>query len=548
MPTHTARQGLRSIAALLTLGLASCLTDTVTATEPQEWPQLGGSPARNNAARATGLPVSWNVGKVEGRSRKLVLAGDKQVRWAAALGSECYNAPVVAGGKVFVGTNNAGYAARYPAKVDLGCLVCFSAADGKFLWQHSVEKLKAARSIDYPEQGICSVPLVEGKRLWVVTNRGEVVCLDSEGFGDGRNDGPFTGEAATGPGESDVIWRFDMMRQLGSVQRYMASCSVTAVGDLLLVCTSNGTDDEGKVVAPDAPSFIALDKQSGKLVWADASPGGNILEGQWSSPAAADVAGTKQVVFGGGDGWLYSFAADNGANGKPRLLWKFDCNPKDARWEGFGGTGRRNHLVAAPTIVGNRLYACTGQDPEAGEGPGDLWCVDMTRTGDASPELVLDASGRAVPPGRTIGIDTEAGQKLAPNPASALVWHYQGEKGASGDDDFKKTMHRSLGSAVVCDGLLVVGDFAGLLHCLDAQTGKALWTEDLMSAIWGTPLVADGKIYVGTADGDVWVFALDKTKKQLAKNPMGSSVTSGPVAVGKTLYIATKTHLFAIQQ
>ena len=67
---------------------------------------------------------------------------------------------------------------------------CFDIKDGKFLWQHSSEKLPTGRVHDWPEQGVCSAPLVEGDRLWFVTNRGEVRCLDTEGFHDGENDGP----------------------------------------------------------------------------------------------------------------------------------------------------------------------------------------------------------------------------------------------------------------------------------------------------------------------------------------------------------------------
>ena len=110
--------------------------------------------------------------------------------------------------------------------------------------------------------------------------------------------------------EADVIWRLNMMKQLGTSQHNMASCSVTAAGDLLFVNTSNGVD-EGHInlPAPSAPSFVCLDKNTGKVIWTDNSPGTNVLHGQWSSPAYAVLGGVPQVLFGGGDGWLYSFEA-----------------------------------------------------------------------------------------------------------------------------------------------------------------------------------------------------------------------------------------------
>lgn len=506
------------------------------------WPQWGGSAGKNAVApQAKNLPVEWDIGDFDAKTGKWQGSSDKKIRWVAKLGSQTYGSPVVADGKVFCATNNAGYLARYPAKTDLGCLVCFDQKTGRFLWQYSAEKLTAGRNVDWPEQGICCSPLVEGKRLWAVTNRGEVVCLDTEGFADGKNDGPVTDEPATGPGEADVLWRFDMMRELGVVQRYMCSCSVTAAGDLLLVNTGNGVDIEEKLPAPKAPSFIALDKNTGKLIWADASPGENILEGQWSSPAFGTLAGQSQALFAGGDGWLYSFSLVPKAD-RPELLWKFDCNPKDAIWKP-GGSGTKNHIIATPVIADGRVYIGTGQDPEAGEGPGVLWCIDPSRRGDVSAELVVDKSGNAVAPRRIQNLDAAAGESVKPNPNSAAVWKYRGRGPAS---DFKNVMHRTLGMPVIHDGLLVIADFAGLMHCLDAKTGEPIWTHDIMAAVWGGPLVADGKIYVGTEDGDLLVFAFDRKAKLLATNAMGSSIHGSAIVVDNVLYIATRTHLFAI--
>ncbi len=150
---------------------------------PKDWAQWAGSSLRNNCPDVKNIPTQWDV------------ESGKNVRWSAALGSETYGNPVVANGQVYVGTNNgSGYVKRYPATVDLGCLICFSEKDGSFLWQHSNEKLPTGRVHDWPDQGVCAAPLVDGERLWYVSNRGEVVCLDTKGFHDGENDGPFNKE------------------------------------------------------------------------------------------------------------------------------------------------------------------------------------------------------------------------------------------------------------------------------------------------------------------------------------------------------------------
>jgi outer membrane protein assembly factor BamB len=496
---------------------------------------------------ATGLPAKWDVGRFDRRTGQWLGESAKNVKWVARLGSESYGSPLIAGGKLFCATNNeAGYTARYPAKVDLGCLLAFQQADGAFLWQYSAEKLEAGESVDWPGVGICCTPLVEGDRLWVVTNRTEVVCLDTEGFRDGENDGPFQSESAQADDEFDLVWSLDMMRELGIVPRYMCSCSVTAAGDLLLVATGNGVDSKGeKVSAPEAPSFIALDKRSGELVWADNSPGGNILNGQWASPAFAVLGGVPQAIFPGGDGWLYSFQAERTDDGKARLLWKFDCNPKRSDWE----EGDRNNLIATPVIYQGRVYIATGRDPQEGEGQGDMWCIDPTKRGDVSAELVVDGQGKPVPPRRLKAVDEEAGETVRPNPNSACVWHYRGhDANGDGEFDFEETMHRTIALPVIKDDLLVTGDYAGLVHCLDAKTGRVHWTHDVLATIWGSPLIADGKVYLGDEDGDLCVYALAPKLELLAENNMGDSVYSAPVAIDNVLYISTRTQVIAIEE
>lgn len=498
-----------------------------------DYPQLGGSPARNNTVEATNLPTEWNVGQFEEKTGRWLRESAKNVRWAARLGSQTYGTPIVAGGKVFAGTNNAaGWIKRYPPKVDLGCLLCFKQDTGQFLWQLSREKLAAGKSLDWSETGICCSPLVEGKRLWIVTNRCEVLCLDTRG--------------TPGSNEARILWTFDMIRELGVVPHNMSSCSVTAAADLLLVNTSNGVDESHeKVPAPKAASFIALDKTTGKLVWSDNSSGANILHGQWSSPAYAVVGGVPQAVFAGGDGWVYSFHATP-ARGKPVLLWKFDCNTKTSMWK-EQGQGDRAILVATPVIVGDRVYIATGEDPEFGEGPGCLWCIDATKRGDVSPELVFDRAGKPLPPRRIQAADPSAGDVVRPNPNSAAVWRYTGREGKdAGKADFKEIMHRTLAMAAVKDDLLVIGDLAGLLHCLDARTGRVHWTYDMLSTMWSSPVIADGKIYIGDEDGDLAVFEFGPKLKLLAKNPVGTAVYTTPIVASDTIYVATRTHLIAI--
>ena len=517
-----------------------------------DWPQWGGSSHRNNTPEGKNIPYEWNLDTGE------------NILWASPLGSQTYGNPVVANGKVFVGTNNThGYLKRYPPKIDLGCLVAFEEQTGKFLWQASSPKLPAGRVNDWPNLGICSTVFCDDTRLWYNTSRGEVLCLDVEGFHDGENDGPFKAEANENKDEADIIWRYDMMGALGVFQHNMCSCSVTCVGDYCFVVTGNGVDDDHiNIPAPNAPSFICLDKNTGKLVWSDKSPGLNILHGQWSSPLSFEAGGQAQVVMGGGDGWIYSFDPAGDGKGGAKLLWKFDGNPKESFYL-LGGRATRNHIIGTPVFYDGNVYAGVGEDPEHGEGVGHFYCIDPTQRGDVSIELAVDAKGKEMPHRRLQAVDTKKGEKAIPNPNSAVVWHYDAVDREHYEDkklipvngkyEFVETMHRTIGSAAIKDDLLFISDFAGLVHCLDAkkvENGKPVvyWTHDMFAAAWGSVLIVDGKVYTGDEDGDITVFELSKKLNIMAENNIINSVYSTPIVANNTLLLSNKSTLIAIKQ
>jgi outer membrane protein assembly factor BamB len=341
------------------------------------------------------------------------------------------------------------------------------------------------------------------------------------------------------------------MKELGSSQHNMCSCSVTTLGDILFVNTSNGVDESHLVVpAPEAPSFVAMDKNTGKVFWTNNSPGKNILHGQWSSPTVAVIGGVPQVLFGGGDGWLYSFKADQGKDGQPELLWKFDINPKDSILE-LGGRGTRNDIISTPVVYDNKVYFCTGQDPEHGEGMGIAWCVDPSKRGDISEQLAvsrMDPMKKPLPVKRVQAVVEADGDIAIPNPNSGVVWKYTtNDVNKDGKIEFEEQFHRSICTAAIKNDLVFLPDFSGLIHCLDAKTGKVHWTHDMLAASWGSPLIAGDKVYVGDEDGDILVFNLTKEKHDpVFEVNMGSSVYSTPIVANGVLYIAGKDHIFAI--
>ncbi|HEV8486335.1 MAG TPA: PQQ-binding-like beta-propeller repeat protein [Blastocatellia bacterium] len=444
-----------------------------------DWPMWGGTPDRNMISNMKGLPTSWDV------------ATKKNVKWVAGLGSQAYGNPVVAGGQVYVGTNNE--LVRDPKQPgDRGVLMAFRESDGQYLWQHTNEKLPAGRVNDWPYQGVCSSPLVEGDRLYYVTNRCEVVCLDTQGFRDGENDGPFKDEKFTSQTDADIVWKYDMMEEVGSQPHNMSNASPVSFGDLIYVNTSNGQDESHvNIPSPKAPAIIALNKKTGKKEWEDNSVGDRILHGQWASCTIGKVGGVDQVMMGQGDGWIRGYEALTG-----KKLWEFDCNPKDSVWP-----KTRNELIATAVIWDNRVYVANGQDPEHGEGVGHLYCIDPTKRGDITK--------------------------------TGLVWHYD-------------KIRRSISTPAIYEGLIYYPDFSGFLHCLDAKTGQVYWVHDMFAAVWGSPLAVDGKVYLGDEDGDVVIMQAGKVKKVIGEVNMGSSVYSSPVPANGVLYIVNRNQLYAL--
>ena len=86
----------------------------------------------------------------------------------------------------------------------------------------------------------------------------------------------------------------------------------------------------------------------------------------------------------------------------------------------------------------------------------------------------------------------------------------------------------------------------GFLDAYDAKTGQAYWTHDMFAAIWGSPVVIDGKVYLGDEDGDVVVMQAGKEKKLITETNMGSSVYSSPVPANGALFLMNRNQLFSI--
>jgi outer membrane protein assembly factor BamB/HEAT repeat protein len=420
----------------------------------------------------------------------------RNIAWSVGLGSETFGRPVVSGGVVYVGTDN-GRKLNQACQDECGVLLAFRATDGAFLWQDAAPRVNRGTD-DFLLPSTTGGPHVEGDRLYYVTAECQLRSLDTQGFHDGENDGPFQDEQSRDARSADIVWELDMGGRLGVFPHEASNSDVLAIGDLLIVATSNGRNEgHTRVPSPRAPSLIAVDKRSGDVVWRAVGPGANVLHGQWSSPAVANVNGRPQVLFGGGDGWLRAYDASSG-----RELWRFDGNPPEAKWLPRPGVFSRSSIIATPVYGDGRVFIAMGQDPSHGDGPSVLHAVSPNGQGDIT--------------------------------SSRGLWSYRG-------------IGRVVGTPVLKDGLLYVGDLGGVVHCLDAATGAVVWTHQTDAPIWGCLLAANDRLYVGNTDGVLTVLRTGRRKKELARIEMDAPLYSRPALSGDSLYLATASRLYLIK-
>lgn len=460
-------------------------------TNQTAWPMFGGTPSRNMVNTVDkNIPADFSVevGKF------------KNVKWVAELGNKAYGGPVVSGGKVFVGTNNAVPRDPRVKGNNKAVLMAFNELDGKFLWQvtHDIptDNPIFQHVVSY---GLLSTPAVDKDRICYVTPSCEVICADTA---DGK-----------------IIWRLDVMKEYKVRPYHCAASSPLIVGDLVMIVTGNGIDEqEGGVASPKSPSFLAINKFTGKPVWQSNLPGENIIEGQWSNAVLAIVNGKEQVVFAGGDAWLYAFEPKTG-----ELIWKCNCNPQQAR-------DGKNYFIGTPVVHDNKLFVGLGICPDSTlpSKYSFVLCLDITKKGDVSLKSM--------------------DQKDPANKDSALVWAFGGPILPRPARGRAANFGSTIGTCAVVGGLVYISEERGYLHCLDEKTGQRQWEHDFKSATWGSPYFVDGKIYHGSEGGEMTIFAAGRQKQVLAQIDMDDTLQGTPVAANGVLYIATKSRLYAIAE
>ena len=448
-------------------------------------PQL--RPDRGQFGAAQLLPVT--------EDEKVVTPADAKIKWQADLGSRAYGGPTVSGGRVFVGTNNERPRNPRDARknadgdlepVDMGILMAFDEKSRNFLWQAVHDKLPGGLVVDWPKEGVCSTPAVDGDRIYYVSNRCTVICAvvkaaptasqrQADGVRRYRHQEDAGGYAT--PTDADFLWELDMIGDLGVFPHNMSRLQpADRRRHRLRRHRQRGRRGARQHSRPASPELHRHRQEHGQGTLDPQRPRHEdharpvvepVLRRHRRRPAG-DLPRRRRLLRG--------YKPETG-----ELLWQCDCNPKDSKYE-LGGTGTKNDFIGTPVVDGwPRLH-------RRRPGPRAL----LRRR----PFLVHRPDEGQLRKGRTSRRTRRLERRPASQPESGLVWHYGGRDDAQvrpprlrlrPDDVHRRgrgrhRLHRRV---------------TRLLHCLDAKTGKKYWQYDIKGAIWGSTYYVDGKVLPG---------------------------------------------------
>ena len=503
----------------ITIFLVLCSMHSVSADDALQW---GIDQGRNRIADEKNLPVFFEAGRRDPVTNEIVEPGPN-VRWAARIGSRTYTPPVVAEGRVLIGTNN-DVLFEPEIEGDQGVMLCLDEKTGKFLWQHTAPKVKGIKFFDTEMIGITSTPTVRNGRVWFVDNRGTVCALKLS--------------------DGSPIWILDLVETFGVRQHDANNCSIVVHEGLLYLGTANGQDDRHQdVERPEAPSFLVLDAETGRALARDAHwLKTGIAHGQWCSPCLGEVRNVD-----GNHVWTIFYVLGNGVLHAMKTLNRNELLKKAPAMGDYGEFGSKLAQIEPDWIFNGNGAEIFGEEKPFQVGRGSasfvclpppifvdnrlylLFCIDAT-TGARPHRAFMTAFDPSL-----LGRDPNSPGR-SPRLQSRLQWKTPMiEKGV-------------LSPQAVSGGLLYFGDRNGGFYCLDAENGETLWKLDLKGEHWGGPLVADGKIYIGTNRRMFYVLREGRESEILAEIEMPDAIYAGATAANGTLFVPGNGFLYAIEE
>ena len=428
----------------------------------EDYPQFRGAEA--NAVSTSPLPVDWS--DVDG--------SQTNIRWKLPLQGEGWSQPIVWDGRIYMTaavpvdvqnkntkpeSNNGGYGRNRDDLVNVVYqyqVICIDAEDGRVYWRKSVNEGKPAIPRHSTNTYATETPVTDGKRIYAYFGMKGVHCLDMEG---------------------NLLWQKD----LGVYEMragWGTASSPTLLGNRLFIQVDN----------QEQSFLVALEANSGKEIWRvnrDESS-------QYSSPFIWKNSLRNELIVGG-----MVYRSHDPTTGE--LLWELDMD--------------KGRSSATPVAIGDRLYVGNEFRNRGGEddGGGRLYAI------------IPGGSGNITPP------DDEMSGEF-------VQWRM---------DDSGIQM----ASPTYCGGNLYFFERGrGIVHCVDIQTGRVVYESRVRgaNAFWASPWTDGKHLYALDSEGNTHVIAPGNELKVIAVNEFEQQAWGTPALADGRIYLRTVDNLYCI--
>ena len=410
-----------------------CLVLSIGCSSPErsesDWPQWRG-PERNGISSETGLLQEWP-------------AEGPDLLWRVQDIGDGYSTPSVVGNRLYLLSNRG---------MDNEFVEALSAEDGSTVWTTRIGNVgNPDQQPSFPMAR--STPTVDGDLLYALGSDGDLACLETE----------------TGA----VRWQKNIRTEFGGVPGVWAYSESPLVDGNVVVVTPGGAE----------ASIVALNKETGEVVWKNAVPGGEAAG--YASAIIIQTAGRKQYVQFKEKG-LVGIDAETG-----RSLWRYD------------EPGKSPANIPTPVADGDYVYAAKARIG------GGLVYLQGAGAGIRTEEvyfkrgLPFSIGGAVLKDGYLYGT-TDTGLVAAEFQTGNVAWEAE-----------------SLGAASVllADGRLYLHGENGEVALVEAtpeayrEKGRFMplnppkRNQDMEKA-WAYPVVSNGKLYIRDL-GTLWCYDIE---------------------------------------
>ena len=271
--------------------------------------------------------------------------------------------------------------------------------------------------------------------------------------------------------------------------------------------------DGGLIYLADGPFVYAITLGDGREVWR--YPGERNSKLVFYAPPAVTPDGLVIVGSAGTDHSLIAVSPNdiNPDTNAPFETWKF--------------SGAKDHWIAAPLVLENKLFAVNAD--------GNLYVLDLQDGQSSKKATVVELDA-----GRLWAQPTTDGERVF---ITSLDHHVIAVDANTYEVVSRKDLDGSVpGSAVLAeDGSLYVGSLASQLEKFDPATGDHEKILDTENWIWGTPALEGDALYFGDVGGDF--YSLNTVTGKLSWNPVkpNGPITASPLVLGESVLVATES-------